>query len=90
MWQKSCSCCHLKWKIVSIGKVIISFRITWGNPDQGKLGHPKKVPTAEEIKAEQDNYKRRGYSPKNFADYNEMNYVSALDDKVITDVACGY
>lgn len=69
----------------------IRFRVTWGNPDSGKLGHSKKVITSEEKKAIDDNYKKRGYSPKNFADYNEMNFVyGPLESKQVIDVACGF
>jgi alpha-tubulin suppressor-like RCC1 family protein len=55
--------------------------VTWGNPDQGKLGH-----SASLVK-EQKTY---GYQPRSTADYNAMNFVGGeLDGKKIRQVSCG-
>lgn len=55
-------------------KVCNIIRITWGNPDSGKLGHSATL--AKETK--------RGYGPRSYADYNAMNFVyGELENKVV-------
>jgi alpha-tubulin suppressor-like RCC1 family protein len=49
--------------------------ISWGNPDQGKLGHRKKVLTEEEKKKNWELYRKKGYSPKNYAEKDEIDFV---------------
>lgn len=52
--------------------------MTWGNPDNGKLGHVVK--TAE-----------KGYKPKNYADRSEVDFVGgALEGKEVVSVECGF
>jgi alpha-tubulin suppressor-like RCC1 family protein len=55
------------------------YSITWGNPDQGKLGHSPK-----------DQGKSK-YSPRNYADYNAIDFVYGdLENKKVVNVACGF
>jgi E3 ubiquitin-protein ligase HERC2 len=65
--------------------------VSWGNPDQGKLGHKKKVMTEEEKKKNWEIYRKRGYSPKNYAEKDEIDFVVGdLESKKVVDVACGF
>ena len=60
------------------------FSVTWGNPDDGKLGHAVKVETEEEKKKKFEIYRKRGYTPKNYAEKNEIDFVSSdFDGKKI-------
>ena len=52
--------------------------LTWGNPDNGKLGHAQKEEGKE-------------YKPKNYADRAEVDFVSGeLEGKTIVSVECGF
>lgn len=63
-------------------KGIETFRVTWGNPDAGKLGHSATL--AKESKT-------KGYGPRAYADYNAMDFVyGALENKTVRQVACGF
>ena len=42
------------------------FRLTWGNPDSGKLGHSASLTK---------DTKKTGYGPRSYADYNAMDFV---------------
>lgn len=65
--------------------------LTWGNPDEGKLGHAPKVETEEEKKKKFELYKKKGYSPRNYAEKNEIDFVNgALESKKVAQVACGF
>jgi E3 ubiquitin-protein ligase HERC2 len=65
--------------------------ISWGNADQGKLGHRKIVLTEEEKKKQWEIYRKRGYSPKNYAEKEEIDFVVGdLESKKVVDFACGF
>jgi len=65
--------------------------VTWGNPDGGKLGHNQKAMTDQEKSEKEALYKKRGYSPRNYADYAEMDFVyGELESKKVKQVACGF
>lgn len=67
------------------------FSVTWGNPDDGKLGHQPKVMTEEEKKKKFEQYRRTGYTPRNYAERNEIDFVAGeLADKRVVHVACGF
>jgi hypothetical protein len=65
-------------------------RLTWGNSDQGKLGHTPKIVTKEEKATLHAENRRRGYSPKNYADENEIGFVEIPEGKKVVQVACGF
>ena len=74
----------LKFKHVSCGKnhvaaVTVDGRVvTWGNPDNGKLGHGEKDAG-------------KGYKPKNYADRSEIDFVSGeLEGKQVKSVEWGF
>lgn len=74
----------LKFKHVSCGKnhvaaVTVDGRVvTWGNPDNGKLGHGEKDAG-------------KGYKPKNYADRSEIDFVNGeLEGKQVKSVECGF
>ena len=74
----------LKFKHVSCGKnhvaaVTTDGRVvTWGNPDNGKLGHGEKIVG-------------KGYKPKNYADRSEVDFAAGdLEDKKVKSVECGF
>jgi alpha-tubulin suppressor-like RCC1 family protein len=74
----------LKFKHVSTGRnhvaaVTTDGRVvTWGNPDNGKLGHAEKTADKE-------------YKPKNYADRAEVDIVNGeLEGKEIVAVECGF
>ena len=50
--------------------------MTWGNPESGKLGHKAKEFTEEDLKKMQELYRKKGYSPKNYAEENEIDFVA--------------
>lgn len=57
-------------------------RITWGNPDVGKLGHSSKL---------QQESKNKTYGPRSYADYNAIDYVGGLlESKKVVSVSCGF
>ena len=59
----------------------IDIRVTWGNPDSGKLGHATKKQEPGKSK----------YSPRNYADFNEIDFVyGELENKTVRHVACGF
>lgn len=65
--------------------------VTWGNPDEGKLGHTPKVQTEDEKKSKFEQYKKKGYQPRNYAEKNEIDFVGGeLADRKIKAVACGF
>lgn len=65
--------------------------MTWGNPDDGKLGHFKKEVTEDEKKKKFELYRKTGYTPKNYAEKNEIDFVAGeLADKKVVYVACGF
>ena len=65
--------------------------MTWGNPDDGKLGHSQKVETEEDKKQKALLYRKRGYTPKNYAEKNEIAFVQGeLEGKKVIHVACGF
>jgi E3 ubiquitin-protein ligase HERC3 len=65
--------------------------ITWGNPDDGKLGHAPKVETEEDKKKKFEMYKKKGYTPRNYAEKNEIDFVGGeLEGKRVKAVACGF
>lgn len=65
--------------------------MTWGNPDDGKLGHPKKEQTEEDKKKNAQLYRKRGYTPRNYAEKNEIAFVGGdLESKKVVQVACGF
>ena len=41
--------------------LIITLSVTWGNADDGKLGHDPKVETDEDKKKHAQDYRKRGY-----------------------------
>jgi alpha-tubulin suppressor-like RCC1 family protein len=74
----------LKFKHVSCGKnhmaaITTDGRVvTWGNPDNGKLGHGEKTTGKE-------------YKPKNYADRAEVDFVGGeLEGKDVVAVECGF
>lgn len=65
-------------------QIINLFSVTWGNPDDGKLGHLVKVETEDEKKKKFEIYRKTGYTPKNYAEKNEIDFVSSdFDGKKI-------
>lgn len=73
----------VKFKHVSAGRSHVAAVttdgrvVTWGNPDNGKLGHG-------EVTAD------KGYKPKNYADRAEVDFVNGeLEGKNIVSVECG-
>ncbi len=51
------------------------FRVTWGSPDSGKLGHSAGL--VKETKT-------KGYGPRSYADYNAMDFVYGdLESKTV-------
>jgi alpha-tubulin suppressor-like RCC1 family protein len=74
----------LKFKHVSCGKnhvaaITVDGRVlTWGNPDNGKLGHGEMTTNKE-------------YKPKNYADRAEIDFVGGdLQDKEVVSVEWGF
>jgi alpha-tubulin suppressor-like RCC1 family protein len=74
----------VKFKHVSAGRSHVAAVttdgrvVTWGNPDNGKLGHGEKT-------------EDKGYKPKNYADRAEVDFVSGeLEGKNIVAVECGF
>jgi alpha-tubulin suppressor-like RCC1 family protein len=61
--------------------MILYNRVTWGNPDGGKLGHSATLVMES----------KKGYGPRSYADYNAMDFVyGELDGKKIKQVSCGF
>jgi hypothetical protein len=43
LWKESFGSYYRKWKSVRKSILTSSISVTWGNPDQGKLGHGSKL-----------------------------------------------
>jgi len=70
---------HVSWGRNHVAAVTKDGRVvTWGNPDNGKLGHGVLV-------------SGKGYKPKNYADRSEIDFVSGdLEDKKVVEVEWGF
>jgi alpha-tubulin suppressor-like RCC1 family protein len=65
--------------------------ISWGSPDQGKLGHRKKASAGDTKKPAPESTRKRIQYKNTYADKDEIDFVIGdLESKKVVDAACGF